>query len=148
MQAAEEADNDDERADVLNLFAEAYLGQQDWTTALGYLQEALEIANVTENMGTIATVGTNLGRVYLETGDIENARTQIGIAAETRPNDSVIVILLARLAAADGDNAEALRIMDVARGSSGEKWTDADDRLLESYRLAVAAEAERDTETE
>ncbi len=63
------------------------------------------------------------------------------VSAE-RPTDADVLKLRAWLAAESGDAGEAEELMSDARTRAGETWTDEDETVLESYRLAATHQGE------
>ena len=127
----------------LNLHAEIFLAQEQWSEAILQLDEVLAIADEIGDTSLAAGAHARVALAQLELGQLEQAEAHIATILEQRPPDADVLKLQARVAIQHDQPALALDHMTAARSSAGEAWQESDDQLLESYRdLAAAIESQ------
>ena len=136
-------DNEIERheAGAIALRAEVLMARRQWRQAIALLEET---ADITERIGETAlhdATHQHIAEAHLELGNVEDARRHVSLIAGSRADDPDVMVLQARLAANDGDDAEAARLMTAARTSAGEAWDDDREALLETFRDAASQSA-------
>ena len=125
-----------EQAGALNLQAEIHFARGEWDQAIAYLEESHALAVEIGDKELEATTDEKLGLAWLEYGNVDEAKPYVERAALARPTESDVIKLQARLASMLGDNAEAVRLMTLARTNAGEGWSESDNEALERYRAA------------
>ncbi len=78
---------------LLNAYADAAIEIQKWNEAIVALRRGLEVSTGSKERGTLLY---NLGRVYYELNDLENAESHLERALDLDPVNDEIIILLAR----------------------------------------------------
>jgi tetratricopeptide (TPR) repeat protein len=94
-------------------------GSQDLDTAIEALERAATINP--EETG----VSLVLGEVYLLRGETAEARRRLEWVVGSNPQAGEAYWMLAYLAWQDGDSTEAVRLLDLARGTRSEDWKPA-----------------------
>jgi len=139
LQTARQGDLERQEAGALALQAEVLMARQRWADAAGLLESAIGIAERIGDTALADAAHAHLAEALLELDEPETARTHLGAVTQERATDADLVTLRARLAARDGDAAEAARLMGLARSYAGEAWSREDEVLLESYRRSAEA---------
>ena len=138
LQIARENQMDRQEAGAIALQAEIRMAVQQWQTAVELLEQATTIAERIGDDALQDATRQHIASAYFELGEIDRARESIRQIAGSRANDPDVMVLQARLAAHDGQSAEAARLMTNARTSAGEAWTQDNETILEAYRRAAA----------
>jgi len=140
LQTARENDLERQEAGAVALQAEILMAQKRWADAASLLESAIEVAERIGDTALTDAAHAHLAEALLELGEPESARGHLLAVTQERANDADLITLRARLAAQDGDDAEAARLMGLARSYAGEAWSRDDEALLESYRRAAGAD--------
>jgi Tfp pilus assembly protein PilF len=104
LQALEERHQLTDRVQQLNNFAIQAAKDNNWPQALGQLQEAIELC---QQCAQLAILRKNLGLIYAQKGDLQNAKKQLELAAPllpAGPDATAVAQLLRRL----GSSSRAL----------------------------------------
>ena len=124
--------------EALAMLGDVANGRGDRPAAMSHYEEAVEKARTAGHSGAVTEQSIKLAATYLAAGDIAAARPlidELGRAPETYQ----VQRLRAAWAASQGDHVLALEQMRRAEAVAGQRWTEADNRLLAGYQQDAAA---------
>jgi len=137
LERAREAEQDRPESRALTLLGEIELARGRWTNAVGYFDEALDIAERIADRSVAFPAHRDLARAWLELGDPDAAQPHFDAIALARPGHTDVHRLQARIAWERGEVERAAEFMTLARNGAGETWSEDDDALLAQYRDAL-----------